>query len=36
MPKRRKTREQGRACQINAKRALNAAQVAERNQPPLF
>jgi hypothetical protein len=36
MPKRRRTREQQRVCRINAERALNAAHVAERNQPPPF
>jgi len=36
MPRRRRTREQDRACRINAERALNAAHVAERNQPPPF
>jgi hypothetical protein len=36
MPKRRRTREQDRAYRINAERALNAAHVAERNQPPPF
>jgi hypothetical protein len=34
MPKRRRTREQDRVRRINAERALNAAHVAERNQPP--
>ena len=36
MPKRRHTREQQRACRINAERALNAAHVAQRNEPPPF
>jgi hypothetical protein len=36
MPARRRTREQDRADRINAERALNAAHVAERNQPPPF
>jgi Domain of unknown function (DUF222) len=36
MPRRRGTREQDRAYRINAERALNAARVAERNQPPPF
>jgi hypothetical protein len=36
MPARRRTREQDRANRINAERALNAAHVAERNQPPPF
>ena len=36
MPKRRRTREQDRINRINAERALNAAHVAERNQPPPF
>ncbi|MGA9359741.1 MAG: hypothetical protein WBW75_17510 [Mycobacterium sp.] len=36
MPKRRRTREQDRARRIDAERALNAARVAERNQPPPF
>jgi len=36
MPKRRRTRKQDRMCRINAERALNAAHVAERNQPPPF
>ncbi|MFZ0906595.1 MAG: DUF222 domain-containing protein [Mycobacterium sp.] len=36
MPKRRRTREQDRAHRINAERALNAAHVAERSQPPPF
>jgi Domain of unknown function (DUF222) len=36
MPRRRRTREQDRAYRINAERALNAAHVAERNQPPPF
>jgi hypothetical protein len=34
MPKRRRTREQYRAFSIDAERALNAAHIAERNQPP--
>jgi hypothetical protein len=34
MPTRKHTREQDRAYRINAERALNAAHVAERNQPP--
>jgi hypothetical protein len=34
MPKRRRTREQDRARRIDAERALKAAHVAERNQPP--
>lgn len=34
MPKRRRTREQDRVHRINAERSLNAARVAERNQPP--
>jgi hypothetical protein len=36
MPKRRRTRQQDRAYRIDAERALNAARVAERNQPPPF
>jgi Domain of unknown function (DUF222) len=36
MPKRRRTREQDRIHRINAERSLNAARVAERNQPPPF
>jgi hypothetical protein len=36
MPTRRRTREQDRAYRIDAERALNAARVAERNQPPPF
>lgn len=36
MPKRRRSREQDRIRRINAERALNAAHVAERNQPPPF
>jgi hypothetical protein len=36
MPMRRRTREQDRACRINAERALNDAHVAERNKPPPF
>lgn len=36
MPTRRSTREQDRARRIAAERALNAARVAERNQPPPF
>jgi hypothetical protein len=36
MPRRRRTREQDRAYRIDAERALNAARVAERNQPPPF
>lgn len=36
MPTRRRTREQDRAHRINAERSLNAAHVAERNQPPPF
>ena len=36
MPARRRTREQDRARRIDAERALNAAHVAERNQPPPF
>jgi Domain of unknown function (DUF222) len=36
MPTRRRTREQDRAHRIDAERALNAAHVAERNQPPPF
>ncbi|WAC93713.1 HNH endonuclease signature motif containing protein [Mycobacterium sp. Aquia_213] len=36
MPRRRHTREQDRIYRINAERALNAAHVAERNQPPPF
>jgi hypothetical protein len=36
MPKRRRTREQDRARRIDAERALNAAHIAERNQPPPF
>jgi hypothetical protein len=34
MPRRRRTREQDRAYRINAERALNAAHIAERDQPP--
>jgi hypothetical protein len=36
MPRRRRTREQDRAYRINAERALNAAHIAERDQPPPF
>ena len=36
MPKRRRTREQDHARRIDAERVLNAAHVAERNQPPPF
>ena len=36
MPIRRRTRAQDRARRIDAERALNAAHVAERNQPPPF
>jgi hypothetical protein len=36
MPTRRRTRAQDRAKRIDAERALNAAHVAERNQPPPF
>lgn len=36
MPRRRRTRQQDRARRIDAERALNAARVAERNQPPPF
>ena len=36
MPTRRRTRHQDRDYRINAERALNAAHVAERNQPPPF
>jgi hypothetical protein len=36
MPRRGRTREQDRIYRINAERALNAAHVAERNQPPPF
>ncbi|MGD1256287.1 DUF222 domain-containing protein [Mycobacterium seoulense] len=36
MPKRRRTRQQDRARRIDAERALNAARIAERNQPPPF
>jgi hypothetical protein len=36
MPRRRRTREQDRIYRINAERSLNAAHVAERNQPPPF
>lgn len=36
MPRRRRTREQDRIYRIDAERALNAAHVAERNQPPPF
>jgi len=36
MPTRRRTRQQDRAHRINAERALNAAHIAERNQPPPF
>lgn len=36
MPERRRSREQERMRRINAERALNAAHVAERNQPPPF
>jgi hypothetical protein len=34
MPKRRRARQQDRVHRINAERALNAAHIAERNQPP--
>ncbi|BBY20137.1 HNH endonuclease signature motif containing protein [Mycobacterium stomatepiae] len=36
MPKRWRTREHDRIYRINAERSLNAAHVAERNQPPPF
>ena len=36
MPTRRRTRAQDRARRIDAERALNAAHVVERNQPPPF
>jgi hypothetical protein len=36
MPTRRRTREQDRISRIEAERALNAAHVAERNEPPPF
>lgn len=36
MPKRSRTRQQNRARRIDAERALNAAHIAERNQPPPF
>ena len=36
MPKRHRTRDQDRSYRINADRALNAAHVAARNQPPPF
>lgn len=36
MPTRRRTRRQDRARRIDAERSLNAARVAERNQPPPF
>jgi hypothetical protein len=36
MPKRHRTRDQDRSYRINAERALNAAHVAARNQPPPF
>ncbi len=36
MPRRRRTREQDRARRIDAERALNAAHVTERSQPPPF
>jgi len=36
MPRRHRTREQNRLRRIDAERALNAAHVAERNQPPPF
>jgi hypothetical protein len=36
MPTRRRTREQDRTHRIDTERALNAAHVAERNQPPPF
>jgi len=36
MPKRHRTREQDRVYRIKAERELNAAHVAERNQPPPF
>jgi hypothetical protein len=36
MPKRRHTREQQRLRRITAERTLNAAHVAERNEPPPF
>src|SRR6185312_10982905 len=36
MPTRRRTRHQDRARRIDAERSLNAARVAERNQPPPF
>lgn len=36
MPSRRRTRAQDRTRRINAERSLNAAHIAERNQPPPF
>lgn len=36
MPRRRRTREQDRVHRIGAQRAVNAAHVVERNQPPPF
>jgi hypothetical protein len=36
MPLRRRTRDKDRLARINAERELNAAHVAERNQPPPF
>jgi len=36
MRTRRRTRQQDRDQRINAERALNAAHIAERNQPPPF
>jgi hypothetical protein len=36
MPERRRTRMQDRVRRINAERSLNAAHIAERNQPPPF
>lgn len=36
MPTRRRTRQEDRARRIDAERALNAAHIAERNQPPPF
>ncbi|MGF2946282.1 DUF222 domain-containing protein [Mycobacterium sp. Lab-001] len=36
MPTRRRTRKQDRARRIDAERALNAAHVAQRNQPPPY
>jgi len=36
MPTRRRTRAQDPARRIDAERALNAAQVTERNLPPPF